>query len=65
LERVRKLKGELNIELEKTEEELQKSLIILSLDEQKEKERKNLEGKISLEKGRITDKDEEEEKAYS
>ncbi|CAH1755721.1 4973_t:CDS:2 [Entrophospora sp. SA101] len=60
LERVRKLKGELNIELEKAGEELQKSLIILSLDEQKEKERKNLAGKSFLEKGRITDKEKEE-----
>jgi len=61
LERVRKIKGELNIELEKVGEELQKSLIILSLDEQKEKERKNLEEKILLEKGRITTKGEREE----
>jgi hypothetical protein len=65
LEKVRKLKGELNIQLEKVGEELQKSLIILSLDEQKEKERKRLEEKILLEKGKIASKkivaDEEEE----
>jgi len=60
LERVRKLKGELNLELEKAGEELQKSLIILSLDEQKENERKKLEGKIFLEKRRIADKGEGE-----
>ena len=61
LERVRKLKEELNIELEKTGEELQKSLVILSLDEQKEEERKRLEKKIILEKGRIAKKEKEEE----
>jgi len=60
LERLRKIKGELNIQLEKTGEELQKSLVILSLDEQKEEERKRLEKKIILEKGRITTKDKEE-----
>ena len=61
LERIRKLKEELNIELEKTGEELQKSLVILSLDEQKEEERKRLEKKIILEKGRIAKKEKEEE----
>ena len=61
LERLRKIKGELNIQLEKTGEELQKSLIILSLDEQKEKERKRLEEKILVEKGRIGAKEKEEE----
>ena len=60
LERLRKIKGELNIQLEKTGEELQKSLVILSLDEQKEEERKRLEKKIILEKGRITTKNKEE-----
>jgi len=60
LERIRKIKGELNIQLEKAGEELQKSLIILSLDEQKEKERKNLEGKAFLERGKITDNEKEE-----
>jgi len=47
--------------LEKSGEELQKSLIILSLDEQKEKERKRLEEKILIEKGRISAKEKKEE----
>ena len=59
LERVRKLKGELNIQLEKKGEELQKSLILLSLDEQKEKERKRLEEKVLLEKRKIASKPKE------
>ncbi|CAG8583337.1 9068_t:CDS:1 [Cetraspora pellucida] len=54
LERVRKLKGELSIQLEKTGEKLQKSLIILSLDEQKEQERKRLEKKNLLEKKKVS-----------
>jgi hypothetical protein len=60
LERVRKRKGELKIELEKAEEERRKNLIILSLDEQKEQERKKLERKIFLEKERLAAKREEE-----
>ncbi|CAG8741221.1 36916_t:CDS:2, partial [Racocetra persica] len=59
LERVRKLKGELSIQLEKTGEKLQKSLIMLSLDEQKEEERKRLEKKILLEKNKLTAKEKE------
>ncbi|CAG8559507.1 9409_t:CDS:2, partial [Cetraspora pellucida] len=59
LERARKLKGELSIQLEKTGEKLQKSLIMLSLDEQKEEERKRLEKKILLEKNKLTAKEKE------
>jgi hypothetical protein len=59
LEKVRKLKGELNIQLEKEGEKLQKSLIILSLDEQKEKERKRIEEKLFLKKAKIALKQEE------
>jgi len=51
------LKEELNIQLEKRGEELQKSLILLSLSEQKEKERKKLEEKILLEKRKIASKE--------
>jgi hypothetical protein len=50
LERVRKLKQKLNIQLEKSEDDLKKSLITLSLDEQKEKERKRIEEKLLIEK---------------
>ena len=56
----KKLKEELHIQLERKGEELQKSLIILSLDEQKEEERKRLEKKILLEKGKVSAKEEEE-----
>lgn len=58
MERVRKLKGELNAQLEKKEEAFKKSLIILSLDEQKEKERKRIEAKLLSKKAPITEKNE-------
>jgi hypothetical protein len=58
IERVRKLKEELNVQLEKNEEKLKTALIILSLDEQKEEERKRLEKKILLEKEKIAKKEE-------
>ncbi|CAJ0869080.1 11257_t:CDS:10 [Entrophospora sp. SA101] len=58
IERVRKLKGEVRVELEKTGEEFQKCLIILSLDEQKEQERKKLEENVFLKKEKIASKKE-------
>jgi hypothetical protein len=65
IERIRKLKEELNVQLEKNEEKLKTALIVLSLDEQKEEERKRLERKALLEKNKFsTNKnisDEEEE----
>ena len=59
VERLRKLKEELNAQLEKNEEKLKTALIVLSLDEQKEEERKKLEKKNLLEKEKIAKKEEE------
>ncbi|MEG7979095.1 MAG: hypothetical protein NY202_04275 [Mollicutes bacterium UO1] len=61
LEMVRKRKEELKFELERSEEERKNTLMILSLDEQKEQQRKKLEENILLEKERIATKSKENE----
>lgn len=61
LEEIRKKKGELKTKLERTEEKLQKVLVILSIDKQIEQKRKKAGGELSYQKReKITTKNQEE-----